>query len=1249
MALQPQDFWPDGQSANLDALAFSLNGVSLPEATVSELLLEGEDVAVFLLDAQFRFLWVYHPFAGIYEPGQMLGKTDRELGLPADLADQVEAIVAQVLHTGEPRTFEFWAHTPGGEHRFFQILYKPCEYKPGQMGVLARSRDLTTKRQSEQELNQAYELLERSHQDLKQAAALFDQAFADEAFTIALQGPDLRYKWIFNPLAPHKAEDLLGRNDLEIAASEANQQVTAIKTQVLQSGHPVRLARWVDVPGQGQRYFVSQYHRMQLADGTLGLLTKMRDETEGHVVQARLRKLNNDLTDKVKALAESEDRLRLVIEAAQINIGFMDPDLRYSHVYNPISPYTEADLLGKTNLEIENSTQEARQYTYDIVKNVLETGRTHTEMWHFPTQEGAKRHIRVTTQRHTLPDGRFGVFNHFIDQTDVFSQQEELRSLNADLVNSLEALRLSEDRLQLAIQDTPITAILIFDDALRCIWAYTTLPGVQAADFVGKTDYDFSIIFSAEQAAYYQDLKRKVLATGKGLSIEEEFPTGDGGKRWFKTRYAPLSLGEQKPGVIVRVVDITEERTRTEHVQILNRQLTDSLAALKVSEDRLKAAIADTPVSTLLLYDADLVVVWEHQTFPGAEPGAMVGKHILDLPVGAFMDLAPYQAMAQQVLATGQANGKEEWATFGDNRFCISTSYTRIELGNGQSGLICRVLDITAERMRQEELHSLNQQLKDSLAAQRLSEDQLRLALANTPISMAMYDQEARAVWGYNIVSPWTFEQIKGRTDFEIEGLPRAEAEYYYTRKKQVVETGKPIEEILWFDVPGSLRRCFKCNYDPIALPDGSPGVLMRVLDVTDERQRAEALEHVNLELQTAIQDLRTSEERLRIALTGEPYSLYLQDENAVFIWAYNPSPPWRVEDLLGKGQYEIGLTTADADQISAYTTEARQTGEPVRREMWVGLPGVEGSHCFQLTYAPFPLGEGRVGVMTKALDVTAERQTQQELAKLAENLRLENARANQLLQEVQRESSLRLQQLQEAREMQLAMLPCIEAVAPPYKLAASMITCLDVGGDYYDFVTLTGGGLAMAFGDATGHGVRAGMMVASVKSMFMRLATRYAPAALLDEISLGLEAMHLRQLFMALSALQLEPDGRCLYATAGMPPIFIYRAANGQVEKVGHQKVFLGTGLGITYSQDELCLAEGDMLLLASDGLTEARNPQGAFLPQSMIEEALAIAAPMGPQAVLDAINALLRSWMQSDVFFDDVTLVALAYGGKR
>ncbi|MFN7944135.1 MAG: SpoIIE family protein phosphatase [Blastocatellia bacterium] len=246
--------------------------------------------------------------------------------------------------------------------------------------------------------------------------------------------------------------------------------------------------------------------------------------------------------------------------------------------------------------------------------------------------------------------------------------------------------------------------------------------------------------------------------------------------------------------------------------------------------------------------------------------------------------------------------------------------------------------------------------------------------------------------------------------------------------------------------------------------------------------------------------------------------------------------------------------------------------------------------------------------------------------------------------EKVKAENARRAAELEEARQLQLSMLPKKLPQLPHLDIAAYMKTASEVGGDYYDFHLGEDGTLTIAVGDATGHGLKAGTLVSSVKSLFVSLAYHPDIPHILHRISTVLKAMKLRGLFMAMTMVKVQGQ-RMTVSIAGMPSVLIYRALTDEVEEIAMRALPLGGVTKYQYQQQEVALAENDVVVLLSDGLPERFNPHGAMLEDERIHQAL---PALGGQSAEEIIAGLVRlgdEWSAGHPQADDITFVVLKF----
>ena len=239
-------------------------------------------------------------------------------------------------------------------------------------------------------------------------------------------------------------------------------------------------------------------------------------------------------------------------------------------------------------------------------------------------------------------------------------------------------------------------------------------------------------------------------------------------------------------------------------------------------------------------------------------------------------------------------------------------------------------------------------------------------------------------------------------------------------------------------------------------------------------------------------------------------------------------------------------------------------------------------------------------------------------------------------------EHQRRAKELEEARQLQLSMLPQKVPQLPDLDLAVYMKPATEVGGDYYDFHLGEDGALTVALGDATGHGLKAGTMVTAMKSLFLTLGQESDLKQILRQSNQTLKQMNLRQLYMTLLLARIN-GSRLSICGVGMPPILIHHAATQKIEEIEFKGMPLGSVRNFPYEQRELALSPGDVIVLMSDGFTERFNPRSETLGYEQAKKVLAEAAPQSSQDIIQRFVQAGEAWAAGSPQNDDVTFVVV------
>ena len=209
--------------------------------------------------------------------------------------------------------------------------------------------------------------------------------------------------------------------------------------------------------------------------------------------------------------------------------------------------------------------------------------------------------------------------------------------------------------------------------------------------------------------------------------------------------------------------------------------------------------------------------------------------------------------------------------------------------------------------------------------------------------------------------------------------------------------------------------------------------------------------------------------------------------------------------------------------------------------------------------------------------------------------------------------------------------------------------TALGVGGDYYDFLALPDGKLGVALGDVSGKGIAAALTMASLQASLRADAMRAGNdiGGLITRVNTMVYDASTEDRYATLFYAQYDPATRRLsYVNAGHCPPLLLRCGSGN-GKVEHLNQAGGTVVGLipecTYQQAEVLLATGDLLVIYTDGFSEAMNPNLEEWGEERLLDAVAgcngLPAKDAITRIIEAADAYASGAPQSD----DMTLVVL------
>lgn len=294
-----------------------------------------------------------------------------------------------------------------------------------------------------------------------------------------------------------------------------------------------------------------------------------------------------------------------------------------------------------------------------------------------------------------------------------------------------------------------------------------------------------------------------------------------------------------------------------------------------------------------------------------------------------------------------------------------------------------------------------------------------------------------------------------------------------------------------------------------------------------------------------------------------------------------------------------------------------------------LAVPLGVGENVFGIIYADSPIAEGRftedhLKVLTTLASVAA--------------IRVENAR----LAEEQLERERLERELQVASEIQQRFQPASAPQVTGYELQGISFPCYEIGGDYYDFIQRANGNLVVALGDVSGKGTAAALLMSSLHAaVHAQFDTHKSLAETITAVNRYLVESIPANRFVTLFYAELNPtNGELRFLNAGHnPPLIVH--ASGTMEQLAAGGLPLGIMAEADFREGCTTLNAGDVLVIYSDGVSEAVSPSGEEFGPTRLYEAVARNLDASAAGIRDRIESALTKFAQGTPAGDDITMV--------
>lgn len=233
--------------------------------------------------------------------------------------------------------------------------------------------------------------------------------------------------------------------------------------------------------------------------------------------------------------------------------------------------------------------------------------------------------------------------------------------------------------------------------------------------------------------------------------------------------------------------------------------------------------------------------------------------------------------------------------------------------------------------------------------------------------------------------------------------------------------------------------------------------------------------------------------------------------------------------------------------------------------------------------------------------------------------------------------------ELRLASDIQASLLPKTPPEVPGYDIAGASIPAQSVGGDYFDYIELRDERLGLCVADVSGKGLPASLLMANVQ------ATLRAQAPWTDSVNVCLEranqllckSMRRGKFVTLFYGILDSTQHHFRYANAGHDPPLLHSA--GTIKRLDVAGLALGIRPASTYMGDTLSFASGDVLLIYSDGVTDAMNPMREQFEGDRLEALLLEHADQPAQTIVERVLEAVQDHMSDAPPFDDITLLVV------
>ncbi len=231
------------------------------------------------------------------------------------------------------------------------------------------------------------------------------------------------------------------------------------------------------------------------------------------------------------------------------------------------------------------------------------------------------------------------------------------------------------------------------------------------------------------------------------------------------------------------------------------------------------------------------------------------------------------------------------------------------------------------------------------------------------------------------------------------------------------------------------------------------------------------------------------------------------------------------------------------------------------------------------------------------------------------------------------------------ARRIQQSLQPSAAFKTDWCEAAGITVPATEVGGDYFDMIKISDDEAVIAIADVSGHGVGAGILSAMTKSaLHTELHHTAVPAELMFNLNNAVYQITDKKMFVSFAYLLLDKRTMTAHvATAGHPPIFLVQKSDGAIVEIRTPNLALAVQASTQYTEQAIHFNHGDILILYTDGITEAIDDKGEQFGADRLKELISDTERGSSESLSSSIMASVRTFTVNKEFADDATIVVV------